>query len=332
MLNVALIGLGWWGKTILALLQKSEKVRVVLIIDVDPAARSVAEENGIKTFADFNEAVSSEEVNAIILCTPHKFHCEQIVAAAKAGKHVFCEKPLTLSFNDATRACAAVRNAGVQLGIGHERRFEPPIQEMMRMLKAGELGIPLQAEGNFSHNKAASLPLDSWRFSPIESPGGPLTGTGVHLVDLSVAIFGSTKRVHATLSTMASKYANGDTLAIHLNFADGGNSLITALYTTPFYGRFALFCSKGWVEIIDRSHPEAPTGWSMIRCIEGAQGPLIERIEYPSVSGVLVNLEAFADAALGHKPYPITLDSMLHNIGALDGVLRSIDSREAVDL
>ena len=83
---------------------------------------------------------------------------EQIAAAARSKRHVFCEKPLCTTAADAEAAIAAVRKAGVQLGIGHERRFEPAFIEMRKRFASGEFGNPLLLEGNFSQDKFLKLP------------------------------------------------------------------------------------------------------------------------------------------------------------------------------
>src|SRR6185295_13571136 len=159
--------------------------------------------------------------------------------AANAGKHVFCEKPLSLSRSDVLRAIDAVNKNHVVLAVGHEKRFEPPIQEAMRLVKSGELGTPLQIEANFVQDKFLSLPADNWRLSAKEAPAGPMTATGIHLLDLSVGVFGPAQRVFASVRTLGSQLVNGDTLAILVNFKSGGNALLSAILATPFDGRFA---------------------------------------------------------------------------------------------
>jgi hypothetical protein len=100
--------------------------------------------------------------------------------------------------------------------------------------------------------------------------GNPNSRTGIHLVDLAIAILGPAEQVWARLATRASNFANGDTLGLMLAFPGGANALISAMLATPFEGRFAVYGRKGWVEIRDRTHPEHPTGWDVTTCIAGA--------------------------------------------------------------
>ena len=171
-LRVAVCGLGWWGRVIVPLAKSSAKLKVVRVVDPDPAAASFASQQGIALCA-FDAALKDPAVQGVVLCTPHTLHTDQIVRAANAGKHVFCEKPLSLSRAEVLRAIDAINKQKLTLAVGHEKRFEPPIQEALRMIKEGELGTPLQIEANFVQDKFLSLPADNWRLSAKEAPAGP---------------------------------------------------------------------------------------------------------------------------------------------------------------
>ena len=315
MLNVALAGLGWWGRTIDALLASSQKLRVLRRVDPMVRAPGVA--------ATLDEALRDPAVHAVILCTPHTLHTEQIVQAANAGKHVFCEKPLSLSRSDVLRAVEACNSNRVILGVGHEKRFEPPLQEVFRLVQSGALGKPLQIEANFSQDKFLSLPADNWRLSPKEAPAGPMTATGIHLLDLSVGLMGPAAEVYARVRQLGSQLSNGDTLGVLVGFRSGGNALISAVLATPFDGRFAVYGSKGWAEVRDKAHPESPKGWKLTVSLRGEE---TRSTEYPVAQAVLANLEAFAEAARGGAPYPVPQEQMIANVSALEAIFRSASS------
>jgi predicted dehydrogenase len=308
---------------IVPLAKTSSKLRVVAVADPDPAAAEFAAREQVALSKSYEELLRNPQVKAVVLCTPHTLHTDQIVSAAKAKKHVFCEKPLSLSRADVLKAVAACNENRVALAVGHEKRFEPPIQELMRMLKAGELGTPLQIEANFVQDKFLSLAPDNWRLSPREAPAGPMTATGIHLLDLSVGVMGAAERVFASVRTLGSNLKNGDTLGILVNFRSGGNALLSAVLATPFDGRFALYGSKGWAEVRDKAHPEAPRGWSLTTHLRGQER---ETREYPPAKAVLANLEAFADAAAGAAPYPVPQAQMIANVSALEAIFRSAES------
>jgi predicted dehydrogenase len=314
-LRIAVCGLGWWGRVIVPLARSSARLEVVRVVDPN------VKEPGVT--ADFDEALRDPNVEAVVLCTPHTLHTDQIVRAANAGKHVFCEKPLSLGRNDVLKAIDAINRNGVKLAVGHEKRFEPPIQELMKLVNSGELGLPLQIEANFVQDKFLALPADNWRLSSKEAPAGPMTATGIHLLDLSIGVMGPAARVYASVKQLASQLVNGDTLGILVNFKSGGNSLINACLATPFDGRFAVYCSKGWVEVRDKAHPEAPQGWTLTKTVRGGTK---EVKEFKPAKAVLANLEAFADAAQGGVPYPVPQSEMVANVSALEAIFRSAQS------
>jgi predicted dehydrogenase len=322
-LGVAVVGLGWWGKVIVPLLKGSSKLRVVTGVDPQPEAVAFSKLHSFPLETDLDAALRNPEVKAVVLCTPHTLHTEQIIKAANAKKHVFCEKPLSMTRADVLRAVKACNANRVVLAVGHEKRFEPPIQELMRAARAAELGILLQIEANFSQDKFLSLAADNWRLSGKEAPAGPMTATGIHLLDLSVGLMGPAASVYASVQQLGSKLTNGDTLAILVTHESGGHSLISAVLATPFDGRVAVYGGKGWMEVRDKAHPEAPEGWTLTKVIRGKEK---EVTTYEPAQAVLANLEAFADAAAGRVAYPVPQDQMIANVSALEAVFRSVKS------
>jgi predicted dehydrogenase len=320
MIRAAIVGLGWWGQTLARSLATSDVIRPVLGIDPQDSARAAAAATGLDTSERFEEALVRPDIDAVILCTPQHHHAAQIEAAANAGRHVFCEKPLCTTAADAERVIAAITQAKVQLGIGHERRFEPAVIEMRKRLTDGEFGRALLLEGNFSQDKFLNLPPDNWRLSRSENPAGPLSATGIHLVDLAIAILGAPTQVWARLATLGSNFGNGDTLSITLGFANGATAMLTAILATPFMGRLALLGSNGWMEICDRTHPETPTGWDVTHV---RRNELRQTAYYPAHPAVRDNLEAFGRAALGISRYPVSYQEMLANVRTFEAIQRS---------
>ena len=183
-LNVAVAGLGWWGKAIIGMLKNSSKVRVVKAVDTVPAAGEWARSQGLEFTTDYAAVLADPNVGGVILCTPHTMHMEQVVAAAAAKKHVFCEKPLALTRRDALTEVEACKANGVVLAVGHEHRFKPALQDVLRMVKSGELGAIQTTEATLTF-ELRPLPADNWRLQKAESPGGTtMVALGIHGLDL----------------------------------------------------------------------------------------------------------------------------------------------------
>ena len=199
-INAAIVGLGRWGRRLVESVQ-GRSARLRFVRAVDPAlepARKFAAPHGLAVDADYAVVLRDPAVQAIVLATPHSAHFPQVVAAAAAGKHVFCEKPLALTLDDARRMVEACRAAGVELGVGHNRRLWPSMQALRRHVESGELGEILHLEGNHS-NENSNNAAGTWRDSPAESPGGGMTGAGLHILDAFVQLAGPLARARGQL-------------------------------------------------------------------------------------------------------------------------------------
>jgi predicted dehydrogenase len=328
MLNAAVIGLGWWGKILTQTLAPSDKITVVKLLDVDAeGGAAFAAEHGIDFTTDFAAVLADDNVDAVILATPHSLHEEQIIAAAGAGKHIFCEKPFCLNRASALRAMEAVEKAGVQVAIGHERRFEPPIMDAMALARDGKLGALMHIEANFSHDIFAVLDDTNWRLKTDESPAGGLTATLIHLMDLSISLFGQPDRVLASVECHGDVVKNGDTLTAQVKFENGRTASLNAFTHTPFFSRLAIFGANGWVEVRDKAHVQAPEGWFFTTCFTDGKS---ETVEYEVATPVLSNLECFADAIAGKADYPNTPEQIVRNVSLLEAIVKSATTDELV--
>ena len=326
--KVAMIGLGWWGKKMTAGLKRaSQDIEIVCAAEPDPAGADFAKENGFAHYANYKDALKHEGVEAVILATPHSVHAEQIKLAAAAKKHIFCEKPLALTKKGAELAVNLCKKNKLVLGMGHERRWEPPVAKLIEMARSGQLGRIQQIEGNFSHDKFTTLDKKNWRLNKKEAPVGGMTATGIHLTDLSAALLGPAKDLRVSCESLSSKIPQGDTMSVHIRFKGGGTSYVSASLAMPFVSRFAVFGSKGWIDIRDKAHVESPAGWVVTSAMVG--GP-IKVEELPPAEPVKDNLVAFARAIRKVEPYPITAKDLINNISILEAIIKSAAKNGAV--
>ena len=152
MLNVGIVGFGWWGRHIATRLSGHTGFKVISVAEPEAGLHEDIRALGITPVADLEAILSDDGIEAVILTSPNVLHDTQVAACVAAGKHVFCEKPLSLTAEGARASVAAAREAGLVLGIGHERRFEPAIQSLKALLDDGALGTVMHAEMAFSHN------------------------------------------------------------------------------------------------------------------------------------------------------------------------------------
>jgi predicted dehydrogenase len=322
--TAAIVGLGWWGKKMATLVSMGgAEMHFIRGVDPNPEAQAFADDLGLQFTPDLAEALADPNIEAVVLATPHSMHQDQIAQVVAAGKHVFCEKPLALTKKDAEASVALCNKAGLVLGMGHERRFEPPIAEILQAASSGKLGRLLQIEANFSHDKFLNLDPSNWRLNAEQAPAGGMTATGIHLTDLSVKLMGPAQDVRVVCENLASEIPQGDTMSAHIRFKNGGSAYVSATLATPFISRFAVFGTLGWIEVRDKAHVEAPDGWIVT---EGWKGKAITAREVGPAEPVRDNLRAFAHAVRGKEPYPISGEDMINNIALLEAVIRSANS------
>lgn len=318
MIRVGVSGYGWWGQHIARRLEASPRFELAGIY-----APEVSDGYG-----SFEVMVADPGVDAVILTSPNDMHEVQSVAAARAGKHVFCEKPLSLTGASARRILAAVADAGVVLGIGHERRFEPAMQRVFGMVSGGEFGTVMHVEAAFSHDKLAGLALDNWRTQPALAPAAGMTGMGIHLTDFMIWMFGPVAQVQAVTADRSLGWETGDVVSVQLVFEAGMTATLSAILHTPHFIRYHVFGSDMWAEVRNDTHPDTPGGQAHLVCSRGA----LETESFPWTDTVVDNLGAFADAIEGVADYPFTAAQMVHNIEVLEAIALSASSGETVRL
>jgi predicted dehydrogenase len=181
-----------------------------------------ASKYGCRQAESYEAVLKDLEVEGVLLTTPHTLHADQVVAAAEAGKHVFVEKPFTLTVADGRRATEACRRAGVVLAVGHGRRRQGANRTLKKLIQDGSLGRVVQLEGNISSDSGFKMKPGGWRTDPREQPAGAMTGLGIHHVDTYQYLLGPIARVAAFSARQVLRGIDiHDTTGILFEFASG---------------------------------------------------------------------------------------------------------------
>ena len=312
-------------------LSSSTKFKIVNLIDPcpDDSAIKLANDKNLIIFKEFDEAVAHQKIDAIILCTPNLFHMDQTIKASNLGIHVFCEKPLSLKSSEVKKMIFACNKNKLILGVGHERRFEKGWQRLKEIINKKLLGKIMYAEGHFSHNKLANLPLDNWRADPEYAPAAGMTGMGVHLTDLMIWLFGPVDKVFASTANRALKFKTGDVVTASLNHKSGLSTQITAILKTPHYQRITIWGEIGWVELTDSSHPDTP-GPSYMKTVMSDGSVNEENFEWSDT--VSANINNFVDAINKKDEYLFKDIEKFQNIAVLEAIYASSLSKKSVDV
>ena len=254
MIDAAVIGLGRWGKSIVEAVQgKSRRMRFIRGVSKEPEiVADFARAHGFELGTEFPDAVADPRVQAVFLATPHSLHVEQISAVAAAGKPVWCEKPLALTRAKAERAIAAVADAKVAFGLGNNKRCFASMRELKRIVAAGTIGEVLHIEGHYSNEHSVRV-KGGWRDDPRKSPGGGMTGAGLHLIDAFVNLAGPIATVDARVFSRKPPPDPRDVAAVLVQFESGATGLLATVRAAPMFWRVHVFGTKGSVEARDET-------------------------------------------------------------------------------
>jgi predicted dehydrogenase len=321
-LQAAIVGLGRWGKNLVdAVHPKSDRVRFVRAVDTAPdKVRGFAEERGLPLSADFDALLADSALQAVVIVTPHSLHRRMVEAAARAGKHVFCEKPLALTLRDARAMVDACEHAGVVLAVGHNRRLWPSMHALKRIASSGELGQVLHIEGHFSNDNSTNA-AGSWRDSPAESPGGGMTATALHLLDAFVNLVGPIRRVHGYQSVRKPPPDPRDTATLLVEFENGASGTIATVRPTPFFWRVHVFGDRASAEVIGEHD-----------LLLHRKNAAPERQTLEPLDSLRAELESFADAAEGRAAFHITPHEMLANVAAFEASIEALATGKPVSV
>jgi len=322
MIDAAVIGLGRWGKGIVESVQgKSRRFRIVRGVSKEPElVRDFAAAKGFELSTDFEEAIADPRVNAVFLATPHSLHRAQIEAVAALGKAIWSEKPLALTRAEAQAAIAVVTKAKVPFALGNNKRCFPSMRELKRVVASGGLGDILHVEGHFS-NEHSTRVKGGWRDDPNESPGGGMTGAGLHVVDAFVNLAGPIARVDARLVSRKAPPDPRDAAAALIEFRSGATGVLATVRAAPMFWRVHVFGTEGSAEAREET---------MLTVAKIGGTP--QTTSYPPVDSLATLIEAFGETIETGKPFPVSTAEMLDVAAAFEAILRSIEERRPVEV
>lgn len=324
MINAAIVGIGRWGQYLVTSVQgASAHIKFTAgVTRTKSKAEDFCSEQRIDLRDSYDDLLNDPDIDAVVLATPHTQHEDQIIAAAKAGKHVFTEKPFTLDRPSAERAVAVCEEAGVALALGHNRRFMENTVALKAMVDAGELGKLMHIDGNQSSD--LNVAAGAWRDSRAESPAGGMTSLGVHALDCIIHLAGKISAIDAYSTRRAIGFDIDDTTAALLRFENGMTGTLVTLASTARIWHIRIAGSKGWAEMKDNK--------TLTVCkSDGAPEDIVfEDSAYPHMGSITGEIEEFALAAEGKATYRISPEEMIHNAEVLAGLMTSAETGNRV--
>lgn len=229
--RLGLIGIGKGGRTV-ALSQKGlPEIELVAVASTkSAAAREAAERYGArKYYSDYRELLNDREINAVFIATPNHLHCEMAVAAAKAKKHILCDKPMSLTLAEADMMITTARENRVKLMVGFVERFNVSFAVAKQILTSGRIGKPAMIFAKRAHKPRP----DRWVLDPKQS-GGVLVLAGVHNIDLILWLLDSRpERIYAEMGSYVHDSGFIDNVALVMKLKNGAIANMIESYCMP---------------------------------------------------------------------------------------------------
>jgi myo-inositol 2-dehydrogenase/D-chiro-inositol 1-dehydrogenase len=326
MINIAQFGAGRIGAIHAANLARNEEAKLLHIVDVDAAAaKAIAERTGAQV-SDAKTALADARVHAVIIASPTDTHADLVIRAAKAGKAIFCEKPIDLSLKRVEQCLAEVEKARVPMFVGFNRRFDPSFRALYNRLAEGEIGIVEQV---IISSRDPGLPPLSY----LKVSGGQFRDMTIHDFDMARWLLGEEPvEVFATGSALVdpqvAKLGDIDSAMVVMRTASGKlchiNNSRRASY--GYDQRIEVHGSKG--RLIAGNHAPTSVELANEQAIS-TDKPLYFFLERYA-EAYRAELSAFLAALKGKKRMPVGADDGRQALVLAEAALASLKSKDAV--
>jgi predicted dehydrogenase len=232
--KVASIGIGWWSDVLAdAAGRTGGRVQIISCFTrSEDKRRAFADKYDCRPAESLDDILGDAELDGIINTTPNHVHLETTRAAARAGKHVFLDKPIANTIGEAQAITQVCKDAGVVLALGYQRRREGHFRWIKDRIDAGDFGKMVQAEANISRDRAGKFELGHWRYTAEGMPGGVMLQIGLHYVDVLMLLMGPVKTVSGMASQLVLPGDNPDVGTLIMTHDNGAVSSLSTSYAS----------------------------------------------------------------------------------------------------
>ncbi len=331
-IKVGIVGLGRWARVLTRAAKQSDKLQIVAGYSRSEEKRSAfASDTGVPSVPDMQTMLSDPEIKGVILTVPNEQHLPVAAEVAKAGKHVYTEKPIASTLEDGIAIAALEQQYGVTVTVGHSARLLGGVREIRRRIDAGELGTVGFIEANFSNERALELTPDTWRWYKDRAPGGPLSQLAIHMFDIVKYIGGDVVEATSMASKLSPVGAEVDDQSMTLlKFKDGKIAYVGSCWTSPGIFAVRVFGSKGLmhyeIDFGTWDDPENIRDSSTLYIQRGKDGyGKREAVEEPESNMFQIELEMFAESCRTGKGNELSAANGNAAVACVYAALRSID-------
>ena len=334
--KVGIVGLGRWAKVLARAATQSDKLKVVAGYSRSEEKRAAFQrELDVPPVPDLKTMLATPEIKGVILTVPNEQHFPLAEEVAKAGKHVYTEKPIAQTLEDGLRIAALERQYGVTVTVGHSARLMAGIRIIRERIDKGELGRVAFMEANFSNERALELTPKTWRWYKDRAPGGPLSQLAIHQFDVLHLLGGEIAEVSSMASKLSPVGAEVDDQSMTLiKFADGKIGYVGSCWTSPGIFCVRVFGQKALMHYeIDFGTWDTPHLLhqnSTLYIQRGKDGyAKREEIKLPASDMFRAELEMFAESCVTGRPNELTAHNGNIAVAVVYAALKSIDRKGA---
>jgi predicted dehydrogenase len=331
-IKLGIVGLGRWAKVLARSAAKSDKLQIIAGYSRSQEKRDAFQkELGVPSVPDLGAMLSNPQIKGVILTVPNEQHLPVAEAVAKAGKHVYTEKPIAQTLEDGLKIAALEKQHSVTVTVGHSARLMAGIRMIKDRIDAGELGRVAFMEANFSNERALELTPNTWRWYKNRAPGGPLSQLAIHHFDVLHLLGGEITEVTSVASKLSPVGAEVDDQSMTIvRFSDGKIGYVGSCWTSPGIFAIRVFGQKALM------HYEIDFGtWDTPHLLHKASTLYIQRgkdgwakreeLKLPESDMFRAELEMFADSCASGKPNELTAYNGNVAVAVVNAALKSID-------
>ena len=248
--KLGIVGLGRWAKVLTRAARASSTMKIVAGYSRSQDKRDEFQtefaDTGYRSVDSMEALLADPSIKGVVITVPNEQHLPVAEQIAKAGKHIYTEKPIAATLADGLKIEALQKQHGVTVTVGHSARLLAGVRMMKQRIDSGELGRVGFIEANFSNERALELTPQTWRWYKDRAPGGPLSQLAVHMFDIVHLLGGQVSQVSSIASKLSPVGAEVDDQSMSLvKFANGTVAYVGTCWTSPGIFSVRIFGSKG---------------------------------------------------------------------------------------
>jgi len=324
MIKAASVGLGWWSDELAKSIQgKSKKIKIVSCFSRNKKKRiNFSKKFKTKYHNSYSALIKDQDIDAVILTTPHSLHAKHAILALQNGKHVFVEKPMATKSVDAQKMLFTAKKYNKTLAVGHNRRFSSVFNYIKNLDKQNKIGKILHIDANFSAPGALNYKKNFWRANRKESPGGAMTGLGIHMIDLMCFFGGKIKSVQSLVRKYAVKVNIDDTTSAIFEFKKKCTGNLTTIFACPYISTFNVYGTI--MNIFSQVDSNKIT-------IVNTKGK-VKNLNLYNHDTLFLELQEFADSCRNKKKYRIDNKEAFHSVEIMEAIVKSSKRKKIIYL